>query len=97
MTYDYQCARRSATADPGGGARAGTDKSYDDNVLGLGHGAVDPPNRCQKTENADNENAYGLRFCIECFPNNAKRSVPYPMVGSGSPYRVNTRIADGLV
>ena len=92
----------NARADPlplilTGGARAGTDKSYDDNVLALGHGAVDPPKRWQKTENADNENTYGLRFCIECFPNNAKRSVPYPMVGSGSPHRVNTRIADGLV
>ena len=72
-------------------------KATDDNVLALGHGAVDPPKRWQKTEDADNENTYGLRFCIECFPNNAKRSVPYPMVGSGSPHRVNTRIADGLV
>jgi hypothetical protein len=97
MTYDYQCARRSASADPDGGARAGTDKSYDDNVLGLWDRAVVPPKRSQKTENADNENTYGLRFCIECFPNNAKRSVPNPMVGSGSPHRVNTRIADGLV
>jgi hypothetical protein len=89
MTYYYQCTRRSATADPDGRAREG----YDTNVLGLwdtGHGAVE-------TENADNENTYGLRICIECFPNNAKRSVPYPMVGSGSSHRVNTRIADGLV
>lgn len=97
MTYDYQCARRSATGDPDGRARASTDKSYDDNVLALGHGAVDPPKRWQKTENADNENTYGLGFCIECFPNNAKRSVEYPMVGSGSPHRVNRRIADGLI
>jgi hypothetical protein len=96
MTYHYQCARRSATADPDGGARAG----YDSNVLGLwdtGCCAVVPPKRWQKTENADDENTYGLRFCIECFPNNAKHSVRYPMVGAGSPHRVNTKIADGLV
>ena len=68
MTYDYQCARRSATADPDGGARAGTDKSYEDNVLALGHGAVDPPKRWQKTETLITRTPTGCVFALSAFP-----------------------------
>jgi hypothetical protein len=94
MTYRYARGDPLRLIPPVGHEWAMTPMPW---VSGTGCGVLVPPKRSQKFENADDENTYGLRFCIVCFRNNAEHSLPYPMVGSGSPHRVNTRIADGLV
>ena len=97
MTYDYQCARRSASADPDGGARAGTDKSYGDNVLGLS-GTVpwSRPKDGKTLKTLITRTPTGCVFALSAFPTTPSAQC-HIRWWAPDLLRVNTRIADGLV